>query len=587
MDKNYLRDDRKRIITEIQDIIDIINSTEYVDEYIYILLWRPIEWIIDYYALERKYEQNSSITIEEFLEGWNEKTVDEKVKTETLGKSFFDESIWQMVDNLRWFRNVTIHHRKDIEANTQVFSDFMIICNDYLSRTGETINEHINSMPDIVLSKYASAQEMNGTDVDVGLFYETYSYLKSPDAVSLFSILKMEYLAQRFAYSLLIERGCKIEYNKGIYINQNETDSYIDYYTSDKFKSYKSEAITKKNLRILRDSRNCAIHTVESGNEIIDEYTSVWFLLMQEYYCDEQTIQSTIAKELEGYKYASSVSLLESFIETYNKFLPRKMIVDIKGVLIPALSTEMKLKQLKMEYSEKLDEATEDEKEQIIAEMNLKLDESFNQILKKQSVEKISEYREKIYEFLEGYGPYLGEVSINYLITAFSLREALEENSFLGFDYAGVCIEFTRSIEKYLYEKVFERFCSYVRNHSDEEDKLNDYVRKRVNKNKIMLGDYQKIWGVEKGYDSSGDVYNSFCRQEHMYNNKVDDELKDLLIEEADLIKMINENYRIKSAHRYEVDECLMDKCVVDILTGDNAVLKKLLVDMEERRTVR
>ncbi len=39
-----------RIFAGIEDVKRYLETHACVDEYIYVILWRPVEWIIDYYA---------------------------------------------------------------------------------------------------------------------------------------------------------------------------------------------------------------------------------------------------------------------------------------------------------------------------------------------------------------------------------------------------------------------------------------------------------------------------------------------------------------------------------------------------------
>ena len=119
VDNKVLFQNREIIAEEVNKVIIMLNSRRNVDEYMYILLWRPIEWILDYYALEDSLKHNPNITIGEFRKIWNF-TVDEKVYGENIGKRFFEGKTRDNVCDLRWHRNATIHHYNNLKGDKRL-----------------------------------------------------------------------------------------------------------------------------------------------------------------------------------------------------------------------------------------------------------------------------------------------------------------------------------------------------------------------------------------------------------------------------------------------------------------------------------
>lgn len=579
MGNETLLEAKQIIINEIKKIFDWMNKSEVVDEYAYIILWRPVEWIVEYLEFKRRIQDCPKLSFRDLYGQWKNLSVDQK-----LNNAIIDAKVKKSADRLRWLRNATVHHYESIYKDPYIWDEFFNFVDYFEKIEGIIVSDIDVYPPDIEISQYACFQMMCGSDAELALFNETYTYIKSPDASPLVSIQKMEYLAQRYAQSLLAMRGCKIEIKdgEGIFVDDKRTRSFIDYYTSELVMTYPSEIYTINKLKLIREIRNKAIHTVDAGSSVLKEFTTIWFELMQEFFCDSEGVAHTISKELELLRSPQCLDILEGFISAYDMFIPEKLIVDIKEVLIPVINLENKLKEVKAEYQERMAEAIEEKQELLLDELNSRLDDVFKTILEKQGKQKVAEYKKIIKDYLGEYETYLGESVRNYIITALSIKDTLDEKQFGGADYAGACIELTRAIEKLLYDKVFDKYCNYLDNHESEKNELSSEIRAAVKEDRIMLGQYKKIWGVEEGYDKDGQVYYTFCRRKHMYKNKTGDELRDLLASEEQLIAGVKSNYRDKAAHRLEINKKEMAECLSAVLSGENALIKRLLEDMEK-----
>ena len=78
----HLKRYKASILAGIEEVRDYCESNEQLDEYTYILLWRPVEWIIEYCALVdyKEYRGDTTeSTIEDFIAERKELSVDRKI----------------------------------------------------------------------------------------------------------------------------------------------------------------------------------------------------------------------------------------------------------------------------------------------------------------------------------------------------------------------------------------------------------------------------------------------------------------------------------------------------------------------------
>ncbi len=592
MKSDILTKNRDIIITEINKIVHTLETKDEVDEYIYIILWRPVEWILDYYALEDYLQHNTDAKAETLIKKRAKMTVDEKVHAIPSSEP---DSLVEAYDQLRWYRNATYHRYDDLNLNQDIFHYFQVVCDSFYSRTDSGNFSLPEALPSICWFKVEQHIDIEINEPSQALvayaenFYKPLSiYRAESTSDSLEAIVLMEAAAQKYAKELIDGRNIRIEYRRGeqekngIYIDGNRWPSFIDYYTSSSMKCYPSELSTCEKMKTLRDIRNKVVHNV-SGQVITEEYKTIWLELMRDWFYNDTKIRNHIEKELALLKTTESLAHLKSFSSICNKMLSKKLVVDIDSVLLSVAESIEKMRLLQEQYKDQLENASDEEREYITNEMAIQMNSYFDEIRAHQGKKENEEFQAFIRECLGEYYGYLDDKMLNSLVTALTVQKALTENRECDLNYAAVCTQLTCAIEHYLYEKVYKHYREYVLPGSDVYKNVSESAKKIIKYKKISLGKYKDIMGI--GTDNSGEetyqVYREFCSEVNLYHNKSEDALKALLAEEVQLIDVVKD-YRNDAAHGAAIDAETAERCMEDILTGDNAILKRLLIDMEE-----
>ena len=156
-------------------------------------------------------------------------------------------------------------------------------------------------------------------------------------------------------------------------------------------------------------------------------------------------------------------------------------------------------------------------------------------------------------------------------------------------DCAGACIEYTRAIELFLFESIYQRYKEYRSDQGWEHVKT--IGKKEYDEDRITLGQYGPIFGIAKNsedmkdserdrYEEEHGRYISFCKEEMLYGSKTEEEIADIADKEYQKINQIKERYRDRSAHRLGVEIDVLACCENDILSGEDALFVMLMDDI-------
>lgn len=562
----HLKQYNASILAGISQVRDYCIAADKLDEYTYILLWRPVEWIIEYCALIEYKERSSDkteVTIENFIAERKLLNVDQKVD---IIKSSELSHHYDEMDFLRWCRNSVIYHYVE-EPNRDPFECFDSICEEfvriYCPKAGyapiSSLNCHIQ------FSEIASEY-----DTDIDHIYEriqsVISYMNNSQHNKVISICKMEELAQLLVYKILKDDyQCTIQYiingKKGIYINGEPSKSYIDYFTN----NYKDNFITKnlcQKLDLLRSTRNKAMHVFDITDEIEADFRLLWATIINTYFGYEKKISKLLGLFLNKENLQKSIRNLtrdNKYIENESNHNAIVSVGRHLSLINDALEkTHAIYNTLVKELSENPDSTIED----IFAERAAEISDILNSTYRNVDESTQERYREmaKAY-FRANYSN--NEGTYHYLETALLLYNIIGDYSY---DKAGICIELTRALENYLYYKIAVKLKAYMQENPDV--KINEKAKRSIELNKPTLGTYHNLYRSHNTEYSN--AFLEFCSSNNIYTIDDENELKNEIYEEMETIKAINNNYRIPIAHREQINTDLMNNCMRDILTGSH-----------------
>ena len=282
---------KEDILKGISHTYDFCEQGNIFDEYTYILLWRPIEWIIDYALLEHFIKKKKDLTEDEinaYIKEYKKKGVDRKVREVKNAENpenvliLLKDNIYK-IDYLRRCRNGVIYHYIKEDNNINPFNYFDDICEAFILNICPGHEYKRVSSPNyrIQLSDLASIYKLN-IDQVYGRLKNIIDYLKVSNHNRVISICKMEELAQLIAYNILIndlhKKITHIKGNKkGIYVDNHLVSSYIDCL---KKEVSKSNLLSFKKISLdlhqLRKNRNNAIHVLEVTAQMEEDFRTVW-----------------------------------------------------------------------------------------------------------------------------------------------------------------------------------------------------------------------------------------------------------------------------------------------------------------------
>ena len=192
------------------------------------------------------------------------------------------------------------------------------------------------------------------------------------------------------------------------------------------------------------------------------------------------------------------------------------------------------------------------------------------------SVDKIfddadNETREKYKKnAIEKFGANYNENNNVYrcLETALLLFDA---GGILSSDYAGICIELTRALEIYLYNKISNKINEYLIENGDDSLNLDSRTLQLIRDGKPTLGTYRYLYRSHT--DAGSQAFLSFCIDEGIYLDNNSNSLGEELLYEMNTIDKIREAYRNRIAHRDIINEEDMLNCVKDIIEGQGPIV--------------
>ena len=590
-----------KIFDGIEDVKEYLAIHTCVDEYIYVILWRPIEWIIDYYAsLQSKKDGDNW---DDFWKKQAQVGVDGKIKRM---EGLVSEGTYKAMNALRSYRNRAIY-RYDLAKKTSPFTNFDLVCENFYKLTGRKPHNQKKTeeyKTQIITNEFFFKEsDKTAGDGEKELFRDIIGSLKniieSLDGNNFDKVTiscKMESLAQRYAKELLMDAGHNFKYKhdekNGIFIDdeQESIGSYIDYYTNEKkFKIRKSERRTRESLKILREVRNAAMHN-SIDTELFNDLMLVWKRLMQDYFCDDKDIQKVLEETIKtDIATSEAIKALKTYIELDKKYYSKGIFEEISYALMLLDETMTSVTDMKNRYLDQIDKAkSEAEKEEITEKLIEEIERKNTEFFNKQNEETLKEYEKKLETSL-GINNYKinGEVR-NYLKTALLLSDLLENSSKNNpeVDCAGACIEYTRALELFLFEKIYERYKRYRSDRNWEH--IRTFAKKKYDEDRITLGEYRSIFGIacSSQEENSQNFLNeranfiSFCKDEMLYGSKTEDEIENISNDEYQKFDNIKVKYRDPSAHRLAMKKECLSECMKDILTGKDAIFPKLMEDL-------
>lgn len=574
---------KKYILSGISQVYDFCRNNEKFDEYTYIQLWRPVEWIIDYAVLEKFIQEKKDASEDEianFIKEYNKKSVDKKFavvkKTENpKGTLALLKQKHEEIDSLRRWRNGVVYHYIK-ENGKKPFKYFDIICEAFVTSTcSEKTYTRVSSLNrEITLSEFARIYNLNIEQTYTRL-KNIVDYLNAPNHDRIISICKMEELAQLIAYKILtIDFGKEIKYEKdgkkGIYVGINKVSSYIDSLTNEV--SERNRLSFKKisqDLQQLRDTRNMAIHVLNVTEDMETDFRSVWLMTMNNYFGYDEKINNLLEAELLKVNWQNSLKNLIRYSDYYKNEKTRQIIVSIQKSVSLAIDALNAASDIYYKYSAKFNELpkadSNDEDSDLYSIMSTEIIKSFDNILSAIDTETKAKYKTLA---IEKFGAKYNDNQNAYqcLETAMLLHETVGNFSS---DYAGICIELTRALEIYLYNKISIKLKAYLQNNPTVT--IDRKAKTNINNDKTTLGNYAHLYTGHN--DSYSQAFFNFCKSESIYLETDDVKLKDELLQEMYMIGEIADNYRNKIAHREIVNETDMLNCKDDILDGGGPIV--------------
>lgn len=560
----HLKRYKASILAGIEEVRDYCESNEQLDEYTYILLWRPVEWIIEYCALVDYKEYRGDMTestIEDFIAERKELSVDRKILSISASELYmhYDE-----INFLRRRRNSVIYHYIK-ESYGNPFECFDSICKEFVRiYCPEDVYTPISPLNcQIRLSEMTKEY-----DTDMEHIYErihsVINYINNSRHNKVIAICRMEELIQIMMYKILKEDySCTIQYyrngRKGIFINDERSISYIDYFA----KKYNDKLLTKNlciELELLRSTRNKAMHVFNITDEMEADFRLLWATILNNYFGYEEKISRLL------YLFLAKENLQKSIRNLYrdNNYIDHESghqaIVTI-GRHLPQLNRALErtyeiYDKLILELSNNQDSS----KEEILSKWSTEISIIFDTAYHNADESTRGRYREmaKSY-FRANYSD--NSVTYHYLETALMLYNIIGD---YPFDKAGVCIELTKALENYLYCKIAVKLRDYMEH--DPDIQIDRQSKKSIQIDKPTLGSYTRLYTDHENTNSR--AFLRFCIDNKIYSIDDENALKNEILEEMMFIKDINADYRIPIAHRGQISTEMMNNCMGDILTG-------------------
>lgn len=564
----HLKQYKASILAGISEVRDYCKTNEQLDEYIYILLWRPVEWIIEYCALVEYQENSDDLTassIEDFIAERKKLSVDKKIlsiKSSELCRH--DEKI----DFLRWRRNsVVYHYIKDNDGNP--FEYFDDICEDFVRIycPGDVY------VPVSALNCRIRLSEMaQKYDTDLEYIYEqinsVINYINDSRHNKVISICKMEELVQIMVYKILEEDySCTIQYildgKKGIYINNERSISYIDYFVE----KYKDKLIAKTlciELELLRSTRNKAMHVFNITDEMEADFRLLWATVMNNYFGYEERINRLLSFFLTKENLQKCIRNLSRDNNYIDHESGHQAIVTIGKHLAQVNMALEKTYELYDSLIEEFNNNSNSSKEDIFAKWSAEISSVLNNAYHNIDNSTQGRYKEMAKSYFNA-NYSVNSVTYHYLETALMLYNVIGD---YPFDKAGVCIELTKALENYLYCKIAVKLRAYLEH--DPDLPIDRQSKKSIQDDKPTLGSYTRLYTDHDNNNSR--AFLRFCINNRIYSIDDESKLKNEILEEMLFIKDINANYRIPIAHRGQITVEIMNDCMGDILKGRETI---------------
>lgn len=586
------KDQYNKIFEGINGIKKYLESHPVVDEYVYVLLWRPVEWITDFYGYQAAVKDGCDVG--EYWKAQAGRDVNAKVKA---CKELVSEEVYKALRKLRDYRDRCVH-RYRLKAEPNVFGMFDLVCHDFYQKTGK--KSQINKKAAAYQTKIEISQGLDESDAPAGerdqeLVGQLLDALEQGDEDQVVLACKMELLAQRYAKELLEAHGHTFRYNNtarkgGIYIDDDENSilTYIDYYV--KYHATKAERHTQEALDAIRLNRNAIIHELKCDEKNFHDMCVVWNRLMQEYFCDHKEVCKRL-KTLDQ----SEVSLddliehVNAYAEQVNEFTQAGIMKEINRVLVILQCIMKKYEDLKDEFDSKIRQAnSEEEREKLQNEYCIRVSEIYQTYLKQIAESEMEKYEREVDDSLGELKDEIEKETRGFLTCACLLADTFEQKA-LGnpdLDCGGACIEFTRAVELFLYKKIFREYKTY---REKQDLGMIPFFRENDYQNDLVtLGSYQYIFGLKK--KNNGDMvqtpafseYVEFCREQQIYKVSDKNKLERMLREEYQQIDQVKTAYRDKTAHREKMEIETLRACKADVLASSNALIKKLISDLNQ-----
>lgn len=182
----------------------------------------------------------------------------------------------------------------------------------------------------------------------------------------------------------------------------------------------------------------------------------------------------------------------------------------------------------------------------------------------------------------------MDESSKSFLVSARVMYNSLVRMK-SKIDYSGVCLLVTKALEVELSKRFFKGFVAYMKSNYPGKSKLKEWPVGLLDRagnplvaEKFSMGNVSEIlcrWHDPKCSEEQKENNKSklleYART-NLFINKADDEIMDLLLDYADEIEHVKNNYRNPSAHTGELDEVNAKDCF-DLVLDVEKLLRRML----------
>lgn len=579
---------KEDICSGIRYVQNYCDSRDYFDEYTYILLWRPVEWMIDFTEYYRFINSASRLTIEgikEFNEEYRTLSVDNKTARIRQYNKLKTTSSWEknnieFIDQLRWARNAVIYHYIE-ESDKDPFECFDNICKSFIQEFDLEIKYNALSSPTrrIQLSKLSGTYDIDAEQIYLRL-KSTIDYICDSKHDKVIAICKMEELVQLMAYKVLKEDlNKKIVYErdgkKAIFVDGGSFKSYIDALTNSLEKmNWLILRKTCQSLKKIREIRNMTMHVISIPDDVEKSYRTVWVETIKNSFGYDDRINRLLDKRFPTKDNHEIVGMLTNCIRYYNKELSHRAVVSIENI-VPLISAFVQATfDIDDNYADQLATATKKARSKLEKKKRRELEKRFEEIWGSADESLREKYKEMAIQYF-GAAYDTNEETYHCLESALLLYDILGDQTS---EYSSICIELTKALEIYLYSKIASKLKEYVKTHPDMN--VESVIKDNLENNCISLGNYPYMY---PDYDSNNSRdFLAFCKSQNIYPIENDDLLKSELLYEMRKIGEINFNYRKGSAHRDITPEQKMRNCMDEILKGGDIGRKAFLKRVSE-----